>query len=106
MTDAFVTARLAEMSADEREAVNRYGLLHDKTIREHLSALTAAEYARWKHEAELHDEEIVALCRKRAEARARRDWEAADAVRDEMRAHGVRPKDLPDGRCTWEALRG
>ena len=69
------------------------------------------ERAHEKNQREMREQEMMrreldALCAKRTEARARRDWEAADAVRDEMRAHGVRPKDLPDGRCSWEALRG
>lgn len=39
---------------------------------------------------------LADLIRQRSEARSRRDWERADALRDELRAHGVRIRDRGD----------
>ena len=41
--------------------------------------------------------EIVALAEKRQEARASKDWAAADAARDELKASGWAVKDGQDG---------
>jgi cysteinyl-tRNA synthetase len=42
-------------------------------------------------------EQVEGLLTKRAEARAAKDWGAADAIRDELAALGVKVKDTPDG---------
>jgi GT2 family glycosyltransferase len=42
-------------------------------------------------------EEVAALLRDRADARAARDWPRADALRDRMRELGWEPVDAPDG---------
>ena len=44
--------------------------------------------------------EVARLLEERAAARAARDWETADALRDRIRAHGWEPIDSPDG---WSA---
>jgi GT2 family glycosyltransferase len=44
--------------------------------------------------------EVARLLEERAAARAARDWDAADALRDRIRAHGWEPVDSPDG---WSA---
>ncbi len=45
---------------------------------------------------------VEARVRERDEARAARDWERADALRDELEARGVRLEDGPSGtRWTW-----
>jgi cysteinyl-tRNA synthetase len=46
--------------------------------------------------AEIADQ-VEELLAKRAEARAAKDWDAADAIRDELTALGVTVKDTPDG---------
>lgn len=40
---------------------------------------------------------VARLLEERAAARAARDWAAADALRDQIRAHGWEPVDAPDG---------
>ena len=40
---------------------------------------------------------IEALIRERAEARKRKDWAGADAVRDQLKAKGILIKDTPEG---------
>ena len=44
------------------------------------------------------DEAITSLVGKREEARTMRDWATSDAIRDELRAHGV---ELQDKEKTW-----
>ncbi|HYW05167.1 MAG TPA: cysteine--tRNA ligase [Gammaproteobacteria bacterium] len=44
--------------------------------------------------------EIEALVRRRAEARARRDWAEADRIRDQLAARGIELEDGPGG-TTW-----
>jgi cysteinyl-tRNA synthetase len=43
--------------------------------------------------------------RRRAEARAARDWKESDRIRDELAALGVVLKDNKDGTTTWEIKR-
>ena len=43
------------------------------------------------------DAEVEALIAARAAARARKDWAAADAARDKLKALGVVIKDTPEG---------
>ncbi len=45
---------------------------------------------------------IEAVLAKRDEARAKKDWATADAVRDVLAALGVRVKDAAGGGSTWE----
>jgi cysteinyl-tRNA synthetase len=40
---------------------------------------------------------VEALLQQRQEARARKDWAAADAVRDQLKAAGVDIEDTPGG---------
>ena len=42
-------------------------------------------------------QDVLALLRKRHAARAARDWQAADAARDELSQMGIRVEDTPDG---------
>ena len=46
------------------------------------------------------DEEIEALIAKRLEAKKAKDWAAADAIRDQLKAMGVEIKDSKEG-TTW-----
>jgi cysteinyl-tRNA synthetase len=48
----------------------------------------------------LTEAEVLEAVRLRAEARARKDWDAADRVRDELDARGVTLNDGPEG-TTW-----
>lgn len=43
------------------------------------------------------DEEIEALIAKRTQARAEKDWAAADAIRDELKARNIVLEDTPQG---------
>ena len=42
-------------------------------------------------------EEILALVQKRAQAKAEKNWAAADAIRDELTGKGWSVKDTKDG---------
>lgn len=46
------------------------------------------------------DAEVEALIAKRQEARANKDWAAADKIRDDLKAMGIILKDTPQG-VTW-----
>lgn len=46
------------------------------------------------------DSEVEALIAKRQEARANKDWTAADKIRDDLKAMGIILKDTPQG-VTW-----
>jgi cysteinyl-tRNA synthetase len=50
-------------------------------------------------------EEIGQLIANRNAARARKDWEEADRIRDQLFAMGIRLKDNPDGTTTPEMVR-
>jgi len=41
----------------------------------------------------------------RQAARDRKDWSAADEIRDRLRAAGVLIEDTPDGESRWELKR-
>ena len=43
------------------------------------------------------DERINAMIAERQEARARKDWATADAIRDELVAMGIILEDTPQG---------
>ncbi len=49
-------------------------------------------------------EELEQLVADREEARARRDWETADALRDELREAGIQLKDTPRGTDWYRIL--
>ena len=53
-----------------------------------------------KDEERISDKEIAALLQKRSDARKRRDFAAADAVRDELFARGIALEDSENG-TTW-----
>jgi cysteinyl-tRNA synthetase len=55
------------------------------------------------HRVELPDEQMT-LVRERERARAERDWARADALRDELLAHGIQVKDTPEGTL-WYRVR-
>ena len=94
-------------------ALNVLALLHDEVAkiytppdkvpihRHHLlwddAKLMEQERTPW------HDE-MDALCAKRVEARSRKDWKTADALRDEMEQQGAVLFDYPDGRSSWMRL--
>lgn len=52
----------------------------------------------------LNKEEIEAMIARRAEARKRRDWATADAIRDELLKAGIILEDTPTG-TTWRVKR-
>jgi cysteinyl-tRNA synthetase len=51
-------------------------------------------------EGDVASDEIEALIAKRNEARANKDWAAADGVRDQLTEMGITIEDGPDG-TTW-----
>lgn len=49
----------------------------------------------------VHEEEIESLIEERSQARAAKNWDRADEIRDTLREMGVELKDSPDG-TTWK----
>ena len=62
-------------------------------------------YAAQEEALRAWQEAMSVLCAKRVEARARKDWAAADALRDAMLANGAKPVDFKDGGSEWVAVR-
>ena len=46
-------------------------------------------------------ESVLELTKTRSEARANKDYEQADTVRDKGLSHGIELQDNPDGTCSW-----
>ncbi len=60
------------------------------------------EQSRMRAEQEYTDEWIQEQIRQRAEARARKDFTAADHIREALAAKGVLLEDRPDGSTRWK----
>jgi cysteinyl-tRNA synthetase len=81
-----------------REANRRGGGVGDADLREMLTVLgLESVFAEGTDRDDAIDEESVALLAERERARARRDFETADAVREQLRARGLEIRDGPDG---------
>ena len=52
--------------------------------------------------ASIDDSEIERLLEERQQARARKDWTRADAVRQELAERGIAIEDRADGSTTWK----
>ncbi|HEX3317496.1 MAG TPA: cysteine--tRNA ligase [Solirubrobacteraceae bacterium] len=95
LADDFNTAQaLAVVFEWVREANRRDGVGSDD-LRAMLDALGLANLL--EAEAEPAPEEVRALADRREEARAGRDYAAADRLRDEILARGWEVRDVPDG---------
>ena len=92
-SDAATPAPLETKEAKNREPADKRDLLldFDQVLGLDLRNAKASE------EASESDPRIDALLRERNEARANRDFAAADRIRDELAAEGVRIIDTPDG---------
>jgi len=53
--------------------------------------------------AESVDDEIMAMIKKREEARGNKDWKKSDAIRDELLAKGIQLEDTPQGTI-WKKV--
>jgi cysteinyl-tRNA synthetase len=95
LADDFNTARaLASLFEWIREANRREGPVGGAHLREMLEVLALDNLL----EASAGPpDELVELARQRTEARARRDFAAADRLRDEVRAAGWEIRDGPEG---------
>ena len=69
------------------------------------AAFLAAERTRRSAGAGITEEEIAAAIQARNEARARKDFRRADAIRDELRQKGVLLEDTPSG-TVWKSGGG
>ncbi len=72
-----------------------------------MLSLNLIEAAKKASEPQADDElvkEIEALIAQRTEARANKDWAAADAIRDKLTAMNVAVKDSKDG-ISWEFIK-
>jgi cysteinyl-tRNA synthetase len=89
-------AKMSQAPAALKASANFLGLLTQaKTERTAL-----AEEA-----ASIDPKQIAALVGERTKARARRDWQESDRLRDKLVAMGVAIKDNKDGATTWEVAR-
>ena len=52
---------------------------------------------------ELTDTQVESLINQRNEARASKDWNKSDSIRDELSAIGVEVQDTSDG-TTWKLI--
>jgi cysteinyl-tRNA synthetase len=68
---------------------------------EAVGAAAASPVARTAAGGGVLPSDAVELLEQRAAARARRDFEAADRLRDELRRLGIEPIDRPDGGSDW-----
>jgi cysteinyl-tRNA synthetase len=96
LADDFNTVRaMAAVNEWTREANRRDGVGRDDLV-EMLSVL-ALENLLAPEDAAGPDDEALELLRRRDEARAARDFAAADALRDDLRARGWEVRDGPGG---------
>jgi len=52
--------------------------------------------------ASIDDSEIERLIEERQQARARKDWTRADAIRQELAERGIAIEDRSDGNTNWK----
>ncbi len=93
---AWEVARQSKLGRDERRALLRE---FDRVLG--LDLDTAA----LREERQESDPEIEARLAEREAARSRRDWAAADRIRDELAAEGVIVEDTPGG-SRWKRRQG
>ena len=115
-TSLAITALYDVLKADIGDATKRY-LIDDFDRVLSLDLLKAAERLNERKKAEAAQKEaakaeylsskgltaewVAEMLGKRAQAKADKDWPAADAIRDELKAQGIVIKDSKDG-ATWE----
>jgi len=92
-------SELASKGGNEEELIKAVRILRGST--EILGLLQKDPEDWFKGNASSDDQaEFDAIAKLREEARARKDWAAADAARDEAKAKGIVLEDGPDG-TTW-----
>ncbi len=103
-TSLAITALYDVLKGDISDATKRYLIADfDKVLS--LGLIEAAEKLAEESNvsADIDVAKIEELIAKRAQARANRDWAAADAIRDELKAMHIVIKDGKDG-ATWEVV--
>ena len=103
-TSLAITALYDVLKGDISDATKRYLIADfDKVLS--LGLIEAAEKLAEESNvsADIDVAKIEELIAKRAQARANRDWAAADAIRDELKAMHIVIKDGKDG-ATWQVL--
>ncbi len=103
-TSLAITALYDVLKGDISDATKRYLIADfDKVLS--LGLIEAAEKLAEESNvsADVDVAKIEELIAKRAQARANRDWAAADAIRDELKAMHIVIKDGKDG-ATWEVF--
>ena len=103
-TSLAITALYDVLKGDISDATKRYLIADfDKVLS--LGLIEAAENLAEESNvsADVDVAKIEELIAKRAQARANRDWAAADAIRDELKAMHIVIKDGKDG-ATWEVV--
>jgi cysteinyl-tRNA synthetase len=89
-------ATVAAARADMERVAAVWGILGQEP-----AAFLAGERARRSAGSGITEEEIAAAIQARNEARARKDFPAADAIRDDLRQKGVLLEDTPSG-TVWK----
>jgi cysteinyl-tRNA synthetase len=95
------TVSAARVLSKVREFFNDVGQIFGILEEEPQQFLAAARERRLR-EVDLPLEEIDRLILERNEARRKKDWARADAIRQELAAHRITLQDSPDG-TTWTA---
>lgn len=96
--DFNTTVALAALAEWVREANRRpRGTVGDRDLREMLQIFGLDHLLDADHSADAASPEVLALVQQRADARAAKDWAAADAARDQLLALGWTVRDGADG---------
>jgi cysteinyl-tRNA synthetase len=91
LAELFEAARRAHVAADAGDPGGA------STLADTVATLAAVLGLGLRSRSAQPDEHATALARRRDEARVRRDWAQADALRAELAALGWRVEDGPDG---------
>ena len=103
-TSLAITALYDVLKGDISDATKRYLIADfDKVLSLGLIEAAKKLAAESNVSADVDVAKIEELIAKRAQARANRDWAAADAIRDELKAMHIVIKDGKDG-ATWEVF--
>lgn len=65
----------------------------------HFDQVLGLGLAKWQPTEEIVPDAVLALVKRRQQARAEKRWQEADALRDQIKAEGYELEDTPQGPC-------